>query len=125
MAEIKIFSFKRSYRTPPIYTPDEGKIKNMSSDIVSTRPRTPTGQRGLSCAAGWLARALKEGMARLIPPTVIAMVAGIIARRSFSAVGPVATSRDRAAVPGPKYRRCVVPGVGHNMASTPGNRDCA
>ena len=57
------------------------------------RPRTPTGPHGLSCAAGRLARALKVGMTRLRPPTVIAMVAGIVARAIGNAVTPLPARR--------------------------------
>ena len=57
------------------------------------RPRTPPGPHGLSCAAGRLARALKVGMTRLRPPTVIAMVAGIVARAIGNAVTPLPARR--------------------------------
>ena len=56
-------------------------------------PRAPAGPRGLSCAAGRLGGALKLGIIRLRPPTVIAMVAGIVARGIGSAAKPVATSQ--------------------------------
>ena len=81
-------------------------------------PRAPAGPRGLSCAAGRLGGALKLGIIRLRPPTVIAMVAGIVARGIGSAAEPVATSRGTG-VPGPESRRCVVPGVGYNGGLSP------
>ena len=106
-----------------MYTPDEGERNNTRSKIFSTIPRAPAGPRGLSCAAGRLGGALKVGVIRLRPPTVIAMVAGTVARGIGSAAEPVATSRDTDV--GQESRRCVVPGVGYDRGLSPAKRGYA